>query len=69
MDSLLESKIINELIELEEKTIVFITHNLQIAKQCDKIILLDKGEVIEIGTHEELMKNNRLYSNMFNASV
>ena len=34
-------------------------------KKADKIYVLDKGEIIESGTHEVLLKNNKLYKKFF----
>ena len=45
MDSLLESKVVDNLLQLVDKTIVFVTHNLSISKRCDKIIVLKDGEI------------------------
>ena len=45
---------------------IFISHRLSSTKFCDKIVLLEKGKVREIGTHEELMKQNGEYSKLFN---
>ncbi len=42
-------------------TTFIITHRIASAKTADKIIVLDDGEIEEIGNHEELMKNNGLY--------
>ena len=42
----------------QNKTILYITHRLASTKFCNKIVVLKKGEVIELGTHNELMKMN-----------
>ncbi|MHC1770903.1 MAG: ABC transporter ATP-binding protein [Flexilinea sp.] len=44
------------------RTIIVIAHRLSTVKRADQIIVLDQGEVVERGTHEELMRNNGLYS-------
>lgn len=50
----------------KEKTVLIISHRMYSAKLADKIILLQKGEILETGTHEELVskkgKYNELYS-------
>ena len=52
-----ENKLCNNLIkDLSEKTVFFITHRLLTIKNADCIILMHKGRVDEIGTHEELLK-------------
>lgn len=45
-------------------TSVVVAHRLSTIRDCTQIIVLDKGEVIERGTHEELMKNNGVYTKL-----
>ena len=40
-------------------TIILITHRLSTVKNCDKILLLEKGKIINEGTFEELIKLNK----------
>lgn len=42
--------------KLKEKTVLIIAHRLATVKHCDKIIVLHNGEIIECGSHEQLMK-------------
>ena len=37
------------------RTVFFITHRLSTIRQADRILVMDKGSVVELGTHEELM--------------
>jgi ATP-binding cassette subfamily B protein len=48
--------------EAEGRTILLITHRVAAAERCDEIVVLDKGHVIERGTHAELLKQNGLYA-------
>lgn len=50
----------------KDKTVVFISHRLSTTKNADRIIMLANGEIIEEGSHEELMKLNGKYAQMFN---
>ena len=43
------------------RTMVLIAHRLSTVRHCDKILVMDKGQVIEEGTHEELMKKQGMY--------
>ena len=47
-------------------TTLFISHRLVATVNADWIIVLQDGEVIEQGTHSELMKTEGLYANLFN---
>ena len=49
----------------KETTVFIITHRITTAMEADKIIVLDKGEVAEMGTHEELLKQEGIYSDLW----
>jgi len=48
------------------KTTLFISHRLASTKFCDKVILLQNGQIMGIGMHEELIKENPLYAELYN---
>ncbi len=48
------------------KTVIFITHNLSAASTCDRIILMDAGKVVQVGTHIELLTESILYQKLWN---
>ena len=48
-----------------DKTIVFISHRLSTTRHADRIFMLEKGKIIESGSHEELMNLNGKYAEMF----
>jgi ATP-binding cassette subfamily B protein len=50
----------------ENKAVIFISHRLSSARIADKIYMLENGTVIEKGTHDELMRLNGQYAEMFN---
>ncbi|MGQ7856704.1 peptidase domain-containing ABC transporter [Pedobacter sp. WC2501] len=45
----------------EQKTVVVVAHRLSTVKSADQIIVLDKGKIVETGTHEELVKKQNHY--------
>ncbi len=47
------------------RTMFIIAHRLSTVKNCDLIIVLDKGEIIESGTHQELMDGKSFYYNLY----
>ncbi|ELC8414962.1 ABC transporter ATP-binding protein [Clostridium perfringens] len=49
-----------------DKTAIYISHRLASTKFCDVIAFFENGEIVEYGTHEELLKKNGKYSDMFN---
>ena len=49
----------------KNKTTFFISHRLSSTRFCDKIIVLDGGEIIETGSHDKLMENGGLYKELF----
>lgn len=63
----LSERNINKLIleESEDKTIIIIAHRLSTVVDCDRIILIENGEITESGTHNDLMKQKGKYSQMF----
>ena len=42
--------------------LILITHRVSAAAHCDQILVLEKGHVVERGTHEELTKNGGIYA-------
>lgn len=49
----------------KEKTVVVISHRLANIKNADKIYVLEKGYIVESGNHDNLMKNNSVYANLY----
>ncbi|MWN31570.1 MULTISPECIES: ABC transporter ATP-binding protein [unclassified Gilliamella] len=66
LDSEIEQAIQESLYTLMEgKTVIAIAHRLSTIAAMDKLIVLDQGKVIEQGTHQELLKKNGLYAQLW----
>lgn len=51
---------------IKNKTVIVVAHKLRSVMSADKIVVLNKGKVEEVGKHEELIKNNGLYKELWN---
>jgi len=67
LDSVSESYIQSAFSELMKgKTTIVIAHRLSTVQKMDRIIVLDKGQIVEEGTHQELLKLNGFYADLWN---
>src|SRR3954452_16548133 len=70
VDSKTEHDIVNNLRQyLQNKTAIVITHRIFTALSFDKIIVLQDGKVVEKGTHEQLIKLNGEYAELYNLQM
>jgi len=51
------------------KTVFYISHRLSTTRDADRIIMLEKGEIIEEGTHEQLLAQNGKYAKMWHVQA
>ena len=61
-------KIVQDAIEKlkHNRTVIVIAHRLSTVHNADKIIVLDKGLIIDMGTHEELINKDGIYKQLHN---
>ncbi|MDE6675588.1 MAG: ABC transporter ATP-binding protein, partial [Acetatifactor sp.] len=53
-----------------DKTAIYISHRLSSCRFCDKIAVFDKGEIVQTGTHEELLADEAgKYFELWNAQA
>ena len=52
-----------------EKTVIAIAHRLSTVRHSDIILVLEKGEIVEQGNHEELVAHNGIYAGLLNESI
>lgn len=65
LDVLTEKQVINNLLALKDKTIIFVAHRLSIAERTDRIVVIDQGRVVETGSHQDLMSCPGFYYQLF----
>ena len=62
VDTKTEATILSNLNKLKgEKTFIIIAHRVSTIQNLDKIVLIDDGEIVSVGTHDELYKNVQMY--------
>jgi len=65
LDILTEKRIVDNLMNLD-KTLIFIAHRLTIAERVEKVIVLDRGKIVEEGSHADLLARNSFYTHLVN---
>lgn len=66
IDAVAEAQIFDNIYKFSKgKTVIIISHRFSTVRNADRIIVLDKGKIIEQGSHEELLKNNGKYAKAF----
>ena len=48
-------------------TVIMVAHRLNSIRNCDRILVLDQGALVEEGSHDQLMERNGLYATMYNS--
>ena len=65
VDNKTAAMIIEELRDRSNKTILMISHQLSIAAICDRVLVMDKGEIVQEGNHKKLVNENGLYKQLW----
>ena len=65
LDILTEKRIVDNLMNLD-KTLIFIAHRLTIAERTEKVVVLDRGKIVEEGNHADLLAQNGFYAHLVN---
>ncbi len=66
MDAKAEAELFERFHELAQgRTAIFISHRLSTVKMADRIFVVDQGQIVEQGTHDELMAQHGLYTSLF----
>ena len=65
VDNKTAARIIDEMRERSNKTILMISHQLSVAATCDRVLVMDKGEIVQEGNHKDLVKKKGLYKQLW----
>ena len=66
LDPIAEYRINQSIIrQAESKTVIFISHRLSTTRMADRIYMFDNGKIVECGSHDELMRQNGKYAEMY----
>ena len=65
VDNKTAARIINEMRERNNKTILMISHQLSVAATCDRVFVMDKGKIVQEGKHKNLVKVKGLYKKLW----
>ena len=66
VDTETEEKILNNLLDFcKDKTTIIVSHRVSSAKNADKIIILDQGQILQQGTHNELIEMGGYYKDLY----
>ena len=65
VDNKTAAKIIDEMSDRSNKTIIMISHQLSVAASCDRVLVMDKGKIVQEGAHKDLVKVNGLYKQLW----
>ena len=67
LDLITEKKVVNNLLKLKTKTLIFVAHRLTIAEKVDSIVVMSHGKIVEQGKHDELKHSGGYYDDLLNA--
>ena len=70
VDTYTEERILNHLREvMQGRTTIFISHRVSTVRNADRIAVLHQGEIVELGTHDQLLSLNGYYADLYNKQL
>ncbi|MHB1153521.1 MAG: ABC transporter ATP-binding protein [Eubacteriales bacterium] len=70
LDPLAESEIFKKYIAMTEgKTVIMVTHRISVASLADRVVVFKDGEIVEDGSHENLLANNGEYARLYSTQA
>ena len=70
VDTQTEDRILNHLREIMRgRTTIFISHRVSTVRNADRIAVLHDGNIVEYGTHDQLLERNGYYTELYNKQL
>jgi ABC-type multidrug transport system fused ATPase/permease subunit len=70
LDSVSEAAIQNALVDLmKDKTVIAVAHRLSTLRSMDRLVIIEGGEIVEDGSHDELIAHGGVYARLWNSQV
>jgi len=69
VDNKTAARIIDEMRKKNHNTILMISHQLSVAATCDRVLVMDKGEIVQEGNHKDLVKEKGLYKQLWEREI
>lgn len=70
IDAVAEHRIFKRIFDfMEDKTVIIISHRFSTVRNAQRIYVLDKGKIVEQGSHKELLKMNGKYKTAFDVQA
>ncbi len=70
LDNKTEQDVLNNIKQLtKNKTCIIISNRVSDIKHCDKIVVMDNGEIVEFGNHNQLIKNSGIYNEFYQNQI
>ena len=69
LDLLTDKKVRDNIFAIKDLTKIIVSQRVATVKDCDNIIVLDKGEIINYGNHEQLLKTSSIYKEIYESQI
>ena len=69
LDLLTDKKVRDNIFSIKDLTKIIVSQRVATVKDCDNIIVLDKGEIINYGNHEQLLKTSSIYKEIYESQI